>query len=625
VPNTVDAKQVKLGDLISERTHILVPPYQRSYAWEADDVEDFISDILQLFAHRLSDIENKKTSDDESNHFLGGLVLVEHPTSTTIKGKAYELVDGQQRLATLALALSKIVQAFKSLSKSAQKKEPLTASTALFYSQQTADDFLYYKRMEGSETVQSPRLRLSSVDDEFFTSLLLAERAPTASKNAPASHKRLARASKMLSQKLIGSIAKNGGNTPSEVLRRLQVLLECLTERLWVVKIVSTQRMEAYSLFSTLNDRGRALNEGDLLRVRSLQLLANFPQLQDQLETYWDNVLAEERSDVQTFLRTYYPSYTGVRAPRHDLFTRFSRHFFPFSVDSLQENQTLEAQKIVSVVENIHDESDRFVDISEGQWPYPESNVLAWDRTRLELLIRALRNTLAIPLLLAARACLSETDFAEVVHIIDLFTFRSINMDKLHVGEASAIYYEAAKLIRSEPDSFEVLSFRNKLRELLLSEEGEEEIFRTRLTSLRYDKGPQERRIMMYLLTTLESYVDWWNGARTFPVEPNKERAYDINQVRVDYIIPPDESTDPDHADLLQSIGNLVFFEQSFEGTHTHESIDRHAFFDQSEVRLTSALSKKRSLTYKTVETRQTDLINMAVAVFALHESDYSQ
>lgn len=67
-----------------------VPVYQRSYAWQAEQIEQLISDVQDA-------IENS-----EESYFLGNLIVTNRGTDVA----NYEVIDGQQRLTTLYLLLT---------------------------------------------------------------------------------------------------------------------------------------------------------------------------------------------------------------------------------------------------------------------------------------------------------------------------------------------------------------------------------------------------------------------------------------------------------------------------------------------------------------------------------------
>lgn len=80
-----------VGKLISERGNFRVPDHQREYAWPAGAVEQFLEDI------------DTAVKNNEPDYFVGLIVLVE-PESDG----AWEILDGQQRLATTTMIYSAI-------------------------------------------------------------------------------------------------------------------------------------------------------------------------------------------------------------------------------------------------------------------------------------------------------------------------------------------------------------------------------------------------------------------------------------------------------------------------------------------------------------------------------------
>ena len=83
--NTISVQEF----LIGKSFHI--PPYQRDYAWTTSQVDDLFSDIREALETR-------------SDHYLGTIVLSRN------SGSSYEIVDGQQRLSTLALIIQALLK-----------------------------------------------------------------------------------------------------------------------------------------------------------------------------------------------------------------------------------------------------------------------------------------------------------------------------------------------------------------------------------------------------------------------------------------------------------------------------------------------------------------------------------
>ena len=68
-----------------------IPSYQRPYVWGEDNINELLDDILYAF-------EN----DSQDTYFMGALVLQNK------ENDEYDILDGQQRLTTLALLLATI-------------------------------------------------------------------------------------------------------------------------------------------------------------------------------------------------------------------------------------------------------------------------------------------------------------------------------------------------------------------------------------------------------------------------------------------------------------------------------------------------------------------------------------
>lgn len=83
-------------------TFYTVPIYQRNYAWQAEQIEQLLSDIQG--ASR----EEEDASGDETvkkSYFLGNLMVTKHQGAPT----NFEVIDGQQRLTTIYLILAFLV------------------------------------------------------------------------------------------------------------------------------------------------------------------------------------------------------------------------------------------------------------------------------------------------------------------------------------------------------------------------------------------------------------------------------------------------------------------------------------------------------------------------------------
>ncbi|BCW18372.1 hypothetical protein NtRootA9_10800 [Arthrobacter sp. NtRootA9] len=79
-----------VAQLFESKAIYVVPVYQRSFAWRAEQIEQLIGDIRDAIAQ------------GEEKYFLGNVIVTPRGSESSV----YEVIDGQQRLTTLYLLLT---------------------------------------------------------------------------------------------------------------------------------------------------------------------------------------------------------------------------------------------------------------------------------------------------------------------------------------------------------------------------------------------------------------------------------------------------------------------------------------------------------------------------------------
>ena len=87
----IKAGQERLSRVFSDEFAFSIPTYQRPYAWEQEQAQALLDDIL-------ASLEDAIATKEPVTYFLGSIVLIKQPGSPDAK-----VVDGQQRLTTLTL------------------------------------------------------------------------------------------------------------------------------------------------------------------------------------------------------------------------------------------------------------------------------------------------------------------------------------------------------------------------------------------------------------------------------------------------------------------------------------------------------------------------------------------
>jgi len=100
MPTTIGGA-VPIAEVLSRRWYLEIPEYQRDYAWDAND-------SLQLIKDFQEDLQLHNQSRTPPSYYLGTIVLAlgETRETQTEQLSAAEIVDGQQRLATLTIFIA---------------------------------------------------------------------------------------------------------------------------------------------------------------------------------------------------------------------------------------------------------------------------------------------------------------------------------------------------------------------------------------------------------------------------------------------------------------------------------------------------------------------------------------
>jgi hypothetical protein len=225
-----------IGRLLN-RGRLSVPPNQRSYAWEEEHVSALLQDISEAIANKTED------------YFVGTIVLVSSDTAEP------SIVDGQQRLATAAIILSRIRNRLCDLGR--------------VPSAQTIDrDYLRQHDIGADREV--PRLRLNTEDHEFFLDRILRAPFDLTPPNPPsdnddirASNVRQLRACEVADAFFAELLDGKDNKAQAEVLVQW---VKFIAEGVRVVVVNVGDEIGAYRMFETLNDRGLRASQADILK-----------------------------------------------------------------------------------------------------------------------------------------------------------------------------------------------------------------------------------------------------------------------------------------------------------------------------------------------------------------------
>lgn len=267
-----------------------VPSFQRDYSWDADEWDDLWQDIEGLFGEA-----------PEPAHYMGYLVLQSQDN------KAFDIIDGQQRMTTLSLLMLAAISRLMELATPDDPKDPQFRRA-----EQLRGNYIGY--LDPVSLVPSSKLKLNRHGDGFYQNYLVPlEQLPRAGLN-PSEH--LLRRSFQWFKKQIEQ--RSGGN--GEAIARF---IDTVVDKLFFTVITVTDELNAFTVFETLNARGVRLSTTDLLKNYLFALVAKDKVPASELgalENRWEGIVGLLGSEsFPEFLRIFWNSRNKL-ARKSDLF-----------------------------------------------------------------------------------------------------------------------------------------------------------------------------------------------------------------------------------------------------------------------------------------------------------------
>ncbi|GAA7063429.1 DUF262 domain-containing protein [Helicobacter pylori] len=251
-------------DGVVEKGVFEIPSYQRGYAWQERQLKDFWNDL-----EHVSKLGNKF-------HYMHSLTL--RGLENELEDSAFEIIDGQQRLATSLILLSL-------LAKTTKHKDPKYSSMNL----EPVLSYKYYGLNEAFRAIMEEEKDLERFQTSFYA-------------------KNLIKAYEFFQEKI--------SDTPMETLEKM---FDALTQKmLFSVVELNDNRIDPFSSFETINNRGKDLSTLELFKNR-LHFVAHKICEGKKLEK-----LQQEINDTYTLI------YHDLRQFEDDHLESFLKHFVEY-------------------------------------------------------------------------------------------------------------------------------------------------------------------------------------------------------------------------------------------------------------------------------------------------------
>ncbi|GAA8533174.1 DUF262 domain-containing protein [Helicobacter pylori] len=276
-------------DGVVEKGVFEIPSYQRGYAWQIRQLKDFWNDLEHV----------SKLGD--KFHYMHSLTL--RGLENELEDSSFEIIDGQQRLATSLILLGL-------LAKITQNKDPKYDLMNL----EPVLSYKYYGLSEAFRAIMGEEKDLEAFKTPFYA-------------------KNLIDAYTFFKEKI--------SDTPMETLEKM---FDALTKKmLFSVAELNDNRIDPFSSFETINNRGKDLSTLELFKNR-LHFVAHKICNGQKLETL-----------QQEINKTYTIIYDDLRSFKDDDLERFLKHFVAYYYG---ENSNKFKERLLEMEFNAHRKYD---------------------------------------------------------------------------------------------------------------------------------------------------------------------------------------------------------------------------------------------------------------------------
>ncbi|MCQ2660297.1 DUF262 domain-containing HNH endonuclease family protein [Helicobacter pylori] len=271
-------------DGVIEKGVFEIPSYQRGYAWQERQLKDFWNDLEHV----------SKLGD--KFHYMHSLTLRE--LENELEDSAFEIIDGQQRLATSLILLGL-------LAKTTQNKDPKYSLINL----EPVLSYKYYGLNEAFRAIMEEEKDLKAFQTSFYAKNLIDAYA-------------------FFKEKI--------SDTPVGTLEKMFDAL--IKKMLFSVVELNDNRIDPFSSFETINNRGKDLSTLELLKNR-LHFVAHkicdgkkLENLQNEINDTYTRIYYDlrqfEDAHLESFLKHFVAYYYGENSKFKErlLDTAFDAH-----------------------------------------------------------------------------------------------------------------------------------------------------------------------------------------------------------------------------------------------------------------------------------------------------------
>lgn len=484
-----------------------VPRFQRDYSWGEEEWEDLWTDLLTTFP-----------PDAEPAHYMGYLVL------QTKDNRAFEVIDGQQRLTTLSLIVLAAMRLIQSHSEElfggSAHNERLRILRATYIGTQDPVTLTTHNK-----------LVLNRNNDPYYQTYLTELTPKLPQRGFPPSTQLLRKGFEWFEARLKRLIRDEEDKS-----KALAQFIDHISDRLFFTVITVSDELNAYKVFETLNARGVRLSSTDLLKNYLFSVLArgekDYPEV-DVLERRWEKIVDRLSSEsFPDFLRAHWNSRNSF-ARRNTLFKTI-------------RSKVTTREHVFELLRALEDDVDAWLALTQ-----PDGSEWSLNAKSDVKNLRMFSVRQPFSMLMAARRSFSEADFDKLLHATTIIAFRYNIIGGQNPADPERHYHNLALQIHQK----KATSYRETL-DLLRPIYRSDDAFMTDFSE-KSIKTTQSRqaKIVRYIFEEFERRL----GGTGFDTS--------LPEYTLEHILPqsPNEGWESfperDHEAFVYRLGNMVMLE----------------------------------------------------------------
>lgn len=615
-----------IADVFGKDHTYMIPTYQRPYAWTKDYAEQLFDSLVEMSGNNVVSC---------TSNLLGAMVVVDGEL-----GFEYEVVDGQQRLATLSLI-------FCSIRTRLEKFVGVLNGTgpSLEDAMGKLDNLLKVKDVS-TENVKV-RVEMGASDSQLFQEILknkesdyrsfcknLKQKYESGKKRIDKSHalmidnycKMCEKTNKWMGAEF--DFDKLIDNNDVDGFSRAIISLKNKVSHMITYNnfafIVAPDRHLAHKIFNTLNSLRKKLNQADLIKSHLLSKAVTEPRIQKMVETNWPKIFDKDLGEPDKFLyesissRNPTGKYNEIKVTEDNLY-------------KIVESQVSSSSDVEGVV-NAFDEDAKFLKLMNH--PEDLSSDPKYDKIKSDFYgIRALNaRYIRVPILSAYRIWkdVGKKEFQELVDCLLVFFFKFKFINDGTAEDVRSIANKVTRRLESEKPISEIIYH------ILVNEDVPEQPAK-RIPDRMFEKNFRSKMYKMptgvtkYVLASIEMLLRERDNKET--------RRYIDYNFEVEHILPKrhkkpywDESEffrgeeGGDIGKYKERLGNLTIlsarWNRGLAAKGFSKKRDDKDGYGHSDFKINNYLKNCTKWTATSISERENQLAKIAVDVWSLQKYD---